>query len=108
MPQQLARVVGLSLVALALAGSAATAGDKGRYKKEGDLCVWVADDNGPNQCTPRVVGHFKKVGTGCVWDTKQNGADQCRPKGRFKKDGENCTWTADDNGPDQCNPRQPR
>ena len=93
---------------LALAASASSAEQKGRYKKEGDLCVWDAKDTGPNQCTPRVVGRFKKDGDKCVWDGKDLGADQCRPKGRFKKDGDHCVWSATDNGPDQCNPRQPR
>lgn len=82
---------------------------KGRYKKEGTACVWVADDSGPNQCTPATEGRFKKSGDSCVWDAAGRGADECTPKtGRFKKEGDKCVWNATDNGPNQCNPRQPR
>jgi hypothetical protein len=93
--------------------SAATTGEaaaaKGRYKKEGDTCVWDANDDGPNQCTPRTAGRFKKEGNTCVWSMSDLGPDQCRPpKGRFKVEGDHCVWTANDSGPDQCNPRQPR
>ena len=56
------------------------AGAPGRYKKQGNSCVWDANDNGPNQCTPT--------------------------KGRFKKDGNNCYWDANDSGPNQCDPKQ--
>lgn len=96
--------------ALALAATATAAQTpSGRYKKDGDLCVWDAKDSGPNQCTPRVKGRFKKSGETCVWDVKDVGADQCRPaKGRFKTDGSKCVWDANDSGTDQCNPRQPR
>ena len=33
---------------------------QGRYKKQGDNCVWDANDGGPNQCTPQVKGRFKR------------------------------------------------
>jgi hypothetical protein len=83
--------------------------NKGRYKKQGDKCVWDANDGGPNQCTPQTTGHFKKEGDGCVWDAQSSGDDQCRPAtGRFKKEGSRCEWNAKDSGPDQCNPRQPK
>jgi hypothetical protein len=107
MMTRLIRTFVAAAVVLAVAGTAQSAG-KGRYKKEGDLCVWNATDDGPNQCTPKVEGRFKKVGNNCVWEAKDKGEDQCRPKGRFKKDGDHCVWTANDDGPDQCNPRQPR
>ena len=84
---------------------------KGRYKKQGDNCVWDATDGGPDQCTPRTKGRFKKGGDdSCAWDANDVGADQCRPpKGRWKKGGDNsCAWDPNDGGPDQCNPRQPR
>lgn len=99
---------------LALAGitaSATTDQGKGRYKKQGDACVWDANDGGPDQCTPRVKGRFKKGGDdSCKWDANDVGDDQCRPpKGRWKKGGDNsCSWDGNDDGPDQCNPRQPR
>jgi len=81
---------------------------QGRYKKEGDKCVWVADDSGPNQCTPP-KGRYKKDGDSCVWDANDSGPDQCKPpKGRFKKDGNRCVWDANDSGPDQCRPVSPR
>ena len=98
------------VVAAAVLASAAS-GDaqrRGRYKKDGDNCVWAAE-SGPNQCTPRVAGRFKKNGEDCVWDAKDAGPDQCRPaNGRWKTEGDRCVWTPKDSGPDQCNPRQPR
>jgi hypothetical protein len=84
---------------------------KGRYKKQGNNCVWDGTDGGPDQCTPQTKGRFKKGGDdSCTWDANDVGADQCRPpKGRWKKGGDNsCTWDANDGGPDQCNPRQAR
>ena len=73
-----------ALVALTLGATGASAvQEKGRYKIEGDNCVWNADDAGPNQCTPMTPG-------------------------RFKKEGDKCVWNAEDSGPNQCNPRQPR
>jgi hypothetical protein len=81
---------------------------KGRYKKDGDNCVWDANDTGPNQCTPQVTGRFKKDGDKCVWDARDKGPDQCTPTGRWKKDGNRCVWADGDTGPNQCNPRQPR
>jgi hypothetical protein len=81
---------------------------KGRYKLDGDKCVWDANDTGPNQCTPQVAGRFKKDGDKCVWDARDKGPDQCTPTGRWKKQGDKCVWTAGDTGPNQCNPRQPR
>jgi hypothetical protein len=95
------------IVAL-LATAAPGGGAAGRYKKQGDACVWDANDSGPNQCTPIVKGRFKREGKACVW-RNDPGNDQCRPaKGRFKKEGDGCRWDANDSGPDQCNPRQAR
>lgn len=96
----------------AIAGSAPAAGilqPRGRFKLDGENCVWDAKDEGPNQCTPRTPGRFKKEKDECVWDGKDNGPDQCTPaRGRWKVDGERCYWDAKDDGPHQCNPRQPR
>jgi hypothetical protein len=76
----------------------------GRYKKEGNRCVWDPNDSGPNQCTPP-SGRYKKDGNRCVWDAKESGPDQCTPpKGRFKKQGDRCVWDANDSGTDQCRP----
>jgi hypothetical protein len=87
----------------------AAAAQKGRYKKEGDNCVWDANDSGPNQCEPLTKGRFKKDGDRCVWEFNESGPDQCTPRGgRFKKEGDRCVWTANDSGPNQCNPRKPR
>lgn len=103
-----------TLTARADGGSATTDAtadpqSKGRYKKQGDSCVWDAEDNGPNQCTPVTPGRFKKNGDSCVWDASDKGPDQCQPPaGRFKKDGSRCVWDASDSGPNQCNPKQPR
>jgi hypothetical protein len=90
-------------------GAAGETQQKGRYKKQGDNCVWDANDSGADQCTPQTRGRFKKQGGSCVWDANDLGPDQCRPpKGRFKKEGDRCVWSAKDSGPDQCNPKQPR
>jgi hypothetical protein len=82
---------------------------KGRYKRQGDNCIWDTNDTGPNQCTPRTAGRFKKDGNRCYWDGNDRGADQCTPpKGRFKVEGDRCVWAPDDDGANQCNPKQPR
>jgi hypothetical protein len=96
-------------LAAILADGSAGLQTKGRYKKQGDNCVWDVNDSGPNQCTPQVEGRFKKEGDNCVWAPSDRGPDQCTPKkGRFKKEGDKCVWNGDDSGPNQCNPRQPR
>lgn len=85
--------------------------NKGRYKTQGDECVWDANDGGPNQCTPQTRGRFKKgAGGACTWESNDTGADQCTPKqGRWKKgDGNRCYWDPKDSGSNQCNPRQAR
>jgi hypothetical protein len=85
--------------------------EKGRFKQEGDNCVWDANDGGPNQCTPITRGRFKKGGDdSCTWDSTDNGPDQCKPpKGRWKQGGDgSCSFDAKDDGPDQCNPRRAR
>ena len=95
------------LFAAAAAGVMADPQGKGRYKQEGNVCVWNETDSGPNQCAPVTEGRFKKDGDGCVWDGSGRGTDQCTPKsGRFKQEGNRCVWTPSDNGPNQCNPRQ--
>ena len=33
--------------------AAAPGNEPGRYKKQGDKCVWDANDAGPDQCRPR-------------------------------------------------------
>jgi hypothetical protein len=93
------------------AASAPALQQKGRYKKQGDNCVWDAEDGGPNQCTPQIKGRFKRgANDSCTWDANDAGPDQCRPpKGRWKKGGDNsCAWDANDDGADQCNPRHAR
>lgn len=87
-----------------------TVDQKGRYKQDGNVCNWVADDDGPNQCTPMIAGRFTRGERNvCRWDGDSRGADECRPAtGRWKADGEKCSWNATDDGPDQCNPRKPR
>lgn len=99
-------VPAIALTAAMTAGVVA-AGANGRYKKQGDQCLWDANDSGPNQCAPVTPGRFKKTGSACVWDAADKGADQCTPaKGRFKKDGSACVWNASDSGPNQCDPRK--
>jgi hypothetical protein len=83
---------------------------KGRFKKEGDNCVWNAEDSGPNQCAPVTRGRFKKGGDdSCTWVANDNGPDQCTPPaGRWKRGDNRCYWDPKDSGPNQCNPRQAR
>ena len=104
--------VGAAVVSAGDAASgpaSAVAQSKGRYKKQGDLCVWDAEDTGPAQCTPIIEGRFKKTGDACTWDANDRGPDQCRPRsGRFKQEEDRCVWNGSDSGPDQCNPRKPR
>ena len=98
-------------LAVVLAASPSPAQEKGRYKIEGDNCLWVSTDSGPNQCTPVTRGRFKKgANDACTWDGNDVGADQCKPtKGRWKKgNGDDCTWDSNDSGPNQCNPRRAR
>lgn len=112
--RSIGRIVAIALVAAtAVFGHPATWADeaqaKGRYKKQGDKCVWDAADSGPNQCTPQTKGRFKKTGDTCAWHANDSGDDQCRPStGRFKKEGTSCVWNAKDSGPDQCDPRSPK
>lgn len=97
------------LVTMAWDATVADAQSKGRYKKQGESCVWDANDSGPNQCTPQVAGRFKKNGDHCVWDANDKGPDQCQPPaGRWKVDGSRCYWDGNDSGPNQCDPRKPR
>ena len=101
-------VTGLIFTAAAI-GDVAALQQKGRFKQQGENCVWDREDSGPNQCTPRTPGRFKQEKDACVWDAKDNGPDQCTPpKGRWKADGDRCYWDPKDDGPNQCNPRQPR
>jgi hypothetical protein len=109
------RLIPVVLTALCFAVVAVGVGSadqqKGRYKQQGENCVWDANDGGPDQCTPRTRGRFKKGGDdSCEWDAKDTGPDQCTPvKGRWKKGGDDsCSWDPKDSGPDQCNPRERR
>ena len=91
------------------AASVSPVQEKGRYKKQGNTCLWSATDSGPNQCTPITAGRFKKgANDACTWDSNDTGADQCKQThGLWKKgNGDDCTWDANDSGPNQCNPRR--
>jgi len=97
------------LMALLCCGLTAAMQEKGRYKADGEACVWDASDSGPNQCTPRTAGRFKKNGDDCQWEPRDKGPDQCTPpRGRWKTDGDQCVFDVKDSGPDQCKPRAPR
>ena len=104
------RILRGALAVFVLVGAvtgAATAGAAGRYKKQGNRCIWYANDSGPNQCEPLMPGRFKKDGDKCEWAPGDRGPDQCRPaKGRFRKEGDKCEWSATDSGPNQCDPRR--
>jgi hypothetical protein len=108
MKQSISRFVLLAMVAAAVASVVASE-SPGRYKKQGDSCVWDANDSGPNQCVPQTEGRFKKDGDKCVWAAGDLGPDQCTPPmGRFKTEGNRCVWDANDSGPNQCNPKKPK
>lgn len=99
----------MALVCCLAIAAGASEQQKGRYKVDGEACVWDANDSGPDQCTPEIAGRFKKSGDDCQWEPKDKGPDQCRPAtGRWKTEGERCVWTPKDSGPDQCNPRRRR
>jgi hypothetical protein len=103
----IAQAVLTTLLLAATAG--ADAQQKGRYKQDGERCVWDANDTGADQCTPRVAGRFKKSGDSCVWDAKDKGPDQCTPpSGRWKTQDGRCVWDPKDSGANQCNPREAR
>jgi hypothetical protein len=108
MKQSIGRFALLVLVVAAVAyGSASES--QGRYKKQGDACVWDAKDSGPDQCQPQTEGRFKKDGDRCVWAAGDRGPDQCNPSGgRFKQEGSKCVWAEGENGPNQCNPKKPK
>jgi hypothetical protein len=98
--------VAVCAVVVAAAGMSVAADQTGRYKRDGNKCLWDAKDTGPDQCEPVILAHFKKDGDNCNW-VSGKGADECRPaKGRFKVDGNTCAWNATDTGPDQCDPRR--
>ena len=105
------KMVRAALAVAVLVGGVAgatAAGGAGRYKRDGNKCVWDAKDTGPDQCHPAVSGRFKKNGDSCTWAAGEKGEDQCTPsKGRFKRNGDACEWNATDSGPNQCDPRQP-
>lgn len=50
--------------------------EAGRYKYVNSVCTWVADDSGPNQCTP---GRWK-VYNGCRFFLNDSGPNQCVPQ----------------------------
>jgi hypothetical protein len=109
MRSSIVRLISIAMVGvLALSTGASAMQKKGRWKKEGDKCVYVANDSGPNQCEPPLKGRFKKDGNKCVWEADDSGPDQCEAHhGRFKKRAA-CVWAPNDNGPNQCDPKQPR
>ena len=53
-------------------------GAQGRWKIQGDACVFDPDDEGFDQCSPR-LGRFKIEGDACVFDANDSGPDQCQP-----------------------------
>ena len=69
MTRSIGRLVLTVLLAAAFVAGTSAGDDqqKGRYKKQGDNCVWDANDSGPNQCAPTVAGRFKQEGDKCVW-----------------------------------------
>ena len=67
-----ATVTGFSSLTIASARD-----QRGRYKQQGNVCEWTADDDGANQCEPQIKGRFKKgEGDSCTWDASELGPDQ--------------------------------
>ena len=71
----------------------------GRYKKEGQRCVWDPNDTGPNQCTPP-SGRYK-VGT---WDQGRGAGPVHTAEGALQEGWRPCVWDANDSGTDQWRP----
>jgi hypothetical protein len=72
------------VLCVALIGSAAYAGGAGRWKDDGNGgCVFDANDDGFDQCSPAGVppaGRWKDDGNGgCAFDATDSGPDQCVP-----------------------------
>jgi len=67
----------LTLVAL-LCVTAYAQGQDGRWKIEGDQCVFDPNDSGIDQCSPK-LGRFKIEGDACIFDPNDSGPDQCAP-----------------------------
>lgn len=66
-----------TMVAL-LCVSAAVQGAQGRWKIQGDQCVFDPDDEGFDQCSPN-LGRWKVEGDACVFDANDSGPNQCQP-----------------------------
>jgi hypothetical protein len=98
-----------SAVTIGIGVAEAGAQKKGRYKVDGESCVWDVNDTGPNQCTPRNRGRFKEVGRSCRWVRNDDGPDQCQPpRGKWHLVRNRCVWDPNGTGGSTCNPRQPR
>jgi hypothetical protein len=66
-----------------VAGLCATAfaqGAQGRWKIQGDACIFDPEDSGFDQCSP-TLGRWKISGDSCVFDETDSGPDQCQPSG---------------------------
>jgi hypothetical protein len=58
--------------------TAAAQGAEGRWKIQGDACLFDPEDSGPDQCSP-TLGRWKVSGDSCVFDPNDSGPDQCQP-----------------------------
>ena len=68
----------LALVAC-LCVTAYAQGQDGRWKIQGDQCVFDPNDSGPDQCAA-TMGRWKVEGDACIFDPNDSGPDQCRPQ----------------------------
>lgn len=68
----------LALVAC-LCVTAYAQGQDGRWKIQGDQCVFDPNDSGPDQCSA-TMGRWKVEGDACIFDPNDSGPDQCRPQ----------------------------
>jgi hypothetical protein len=78
------------VLCLMVVGSISSSAFQGRFKDDGNGgCVFDANDDGPDQCSP-APGPTNP------------------PAGRFKDDGNGgCFFEPNDDGPDQCTPSAP-
>ena len=67
----------LALVAC-LCVTAYAQGQDGRWKIQGDQCVFDPNDSGPDQCSA-TMGRWKISGDSCVFDPNDSGPNQCPP-----------------------------
>jgi hypothetical protein len=77
MVRRLLTGVFVTLVAM-LCVTAFVHGQQGRWKIQGDQCLFDPDDDGFDQCSP-TAGRWKISGDSCIFDPNDSGPNQCPP-----------------------------